>query len=108
MGSEATELKYIQIAEVEGDESIEVPLEEDGTLLVTTLTAQFPTASGLKYRNPTSNTMRGLRMADGRINAPDGGWGDYVIFYGVFPKGKFGSLNNRPGTRSRRFQSQLG
>ena len=41
---------YIQIAEQEGDEAVELPLEADYTLAMTTLTAQYPGASGLKYR----------------------------------------------------------
>ena len=41
---------YIQVAENEGEEPVELPLEADYTLAMTTLTAQYPGASGLKYR----------------------------------------------------------
>ena len=33
-----------------------------GSLLLTSVTAQFPGATGLKYRNPETNTLRGVRL----------------------------------------------
>lgn len=77
---------YLQVAEDEGEEPIELPSEEDGTLLLSTLSAQFPGSSGLKYRNPESRTMRGVRLADGRLHPPENGWGNNV-YCCVFPKG---------------------
>lgn len=79
--------EYVQVAEEECEEPIELPLEDDGTLLLSTLTGQFPGASGLKYRNPGSKSMRGVRLADGRMHPPTlQGWKD-EIFFCVFPKG---------------------
>lgn len=81
-------VEYLQVAEDEGEEPIELPTEDDGTLLLSTLAAQFPGASGLKYRNPDSRTMRGVRLSDGRLHPPpEIGWGSQ-IFYCVFPKGE--------------------
>ncbi|KAH3822319.1 TAR DNA-binding protein 43-like [Dreissena polymorpha] len=77
--------KYIQVAEEEGDESMEVPLEGDGTLLLSTLNAQFPGSCGLKYRNPDSGAMRGIRLSDGRLYPPDGEW-TVRLYVAVFPK----------------------
>lgn len=80
-------IEYLQVAEDEGDEPIELPTEDDGTLLLSTLVAQFPGVSGLKYRNADSKTMRGVRLTDGRLHPPpETGWGSQV-FYCVFPKG---------------------
>ena len=31
-------------------------------MLLTSVTAQFPGATGLKFRNPSTNTVRGVRM----------------------------------------------
>lgn len=76
---------YIQIAEFEHDEPIEMPIEDDYTLLLTTLTAQFPGATGMKYRNPDTNTLRGIRLLDGRFHAPEGDWGCNVYIV-VYPK----------------------
>lgn len=84
--------EYVQVAEEECEEPIELPLEDDGTLLLSTLTGQFPGASGLKYRNPGSKSMRGVRLADGRMHPPTlQGWKD-EIFFCVFPKGSNISL----------------
>lgn len=80
-------LSYIQVAEDEAEEPIEVPCEEDGTLLLSTLAAQFPGCCGLKYRNPGTGTMRGIRLTDGKLNPPFGtGWGN-SLYVCVFPKG---------------------
>lgn len=80
-------IEYLQVAEDEGEEPIELPTEDDGTLLLSTLSAQFPGAVGLKFKAPESKTYRGVRLTDGRLHPPpDGGWGSQ-IFYCVFPKG---------------------
>lgn len=84
---------YIQVAEDEGEEPIELPTEDDSTLLLTTLAAQFPGTCGLKYRNPESRTMRGVRLVDGRLHPPENGWGKAVYFC-VFPKGRYMALEN--------------
>lgn len=77
---------YLQVAEDEGEEPIELPSEDDGTLLLSTLSAQFPGTCGLKYRNPETGNIRGVRLVDGRLHPPEDGWGNNV-FYCVFPKG---------------------
>ena len=78
--------QYIQVSEEENDEPIELPTEEDATLLLTTLSAQFPGACGLKYRNPETGNFRGIRLNDGKLHPPDAHWGSYV-YIAVFPKG---------------------
>lgn len=81
-------MDFVQVCEEEGDEPIELPAEEDGTLLISTLQAQFPGSCGLKYRNMDSKAVRGVRSNEGRLFPPnvDSGWGEYVYFC-VFPKG---------------------
>ncbi|XP_059160396.1 TAR DNA-binding protein 43-like isoform X2 [Physella acuta] len=79
--------QYIHVAETEGNEPMEVPSEDDGTLLLTTLSAQFPGACGLKYRNHETGTLRGIRLSDGRLYPPDTDWGRQVYIV-VFPKGE--------------------
>ncbi|EDW01890.1 TAR DNA-binding protein 43 isoform X2 [Drosophila grimshawi] len=80
-------MDFVQVSEEEGDEPIELPAEEDGTLLISTLQAQFPGSCGLKYRNMDSKAVRGVRSNEGRLFPPcvDSGWGEYVYFC-VFPK----------------------
>ncbi|TRZ03747.1 hypothetical protein DNTS_009742 [Danionella cerebrum] len=74
---------YIRIAEDENEEPMEIPSEEDGTLLLSTVAAQFPGACGLRYRNPVSQCMRGVRLAEGVLHAPEADWGSlvYVVNY---------------------------
>lgn len=81
-------MEYVQVAEEEGDETIELPIEDDGTLLLSTLQAQFAGTSGLKYRNPVTNATRGIRLSEGRLHPPvdEDGWGAQ-IYLCVFPKG---------------------
>ena len=78
-------IEFVQVAEVEGDEPIELPVEDDGTLLLSTLTGQFPGTCGLKYRNPETRAIRGVRLNEGRCHPPGSGWGSQ-IFYCVLPK----------------------
>jgi len=83
------------VAEEEGGEPIELPTEEDGTVLLTTLSAQFPGACGLKFRNPETRAWRGVRLADGRLWPPaDTGWSNN-IFVTVLPKAVDNDLDKR-------------
>lgn len=74
---------YIQVCEDEDEEPMELPLEADGGLLLTTLVAQFPGASGIKYRS-ASNAFRGVRLLDGVFHLPEDGYNN--VFICVFPK----------------------
>ena len=44
---------YIKVCPEEGDEVMELPKEDDGSLHLRTLTTNFPGAVGLKYKGPT-------------------------------------------------------
>ncbi|XP_054159788.1 TAR DNA-binding protein 43-like [Oppia nitens] len=80
--------QYIQVAEEEGEEAIEIPCEEDtnSSVLLSTLTSIFPGASGLKYRNSETGTFRGVRLTDGRLQPPEQGWRANSLYYCAFPK----------------------
>lgn len=81
-------IEFLQVTEDEGEEPIELPIEEDGTLLLSTLQAQFPGSCGLKYRSTESRAVRGVRLNEGNLHPPSTGWGTQVYFC-VFPKGIF-------------------
>jgi hypothetical protein len=49
MKTEAT-MMFVKVAESESDEAIEIPVETQGHLLMSTLSAQFPCACGLKFK----------------------------------------------------------
>ncbi|VFV46622.1 tar dna-binding protein 43-like [Lynx pardinus] len=51
----------------ENDKPIETPSEDDGTVLLSTITAQFLGACGLSYRSPVSQCMRGVWLLAGEI-----------------------------------------
>uniref|UniRef100_A0A667I1M0 TAR DNA-binding protein 43 N-terminal domain-containing protein n=1 Tax=Lynx canadensis TaxID=61383 RepID=A0A667I1M0_LYNCA len=62
----------------ENDKPIETPSEDDGTVLLSTITAQFLGACGLSYRSPVSQCMRGVWLVEGILHAPEAGWGNLV------------------------------
>jgi len=74
-------MQYVKVVKSETEEPVELPTEDDGTLLLSTLAAQFTGTLGLRYRNPDTNSMRGIRLVDGRLHPPEGGsWGEYLYF----------------------------
>lgn len=79
--------EYIKVSEDEDESNaVEIPCELDGTLLLSTLVAQFPGACGLKYRHPESKSIRGIRLSDGKLHSPtEIGWGKH-LYICVFPK----------------------
>lgn len=84
---------YIRVAEEENEEPMEIPAEDDGTVLLSTVAAQFPGACGLRFRSPVSQCMRGVRLVEGVLHAPENGWGN-VVYVVNYPKGKHGNLLN--------------
>jgi hypothetical protein len=48
---------FVKVAESaeSPEESVEIPVEPDGFILMSTLTAQFPGACGLKYKTEQSS-----------------------------------------------------
>ncbi|XP_063623145.1 TAR DNA-binding protein 43-like [Cydia splendana] len=78
-------IEYVLVSEGEQDEPIELPTEEDGSLLLSTVAAQFAGASGLKYRDRVAGRLRGLRLVDQRLSPPPGGWAAHRYFC-AFPR----------------------
>ena len=71
--------EWVAVVQEEGDEPIEIPTESDGTILLTSLTAQFPGATGLKFRNPDTDTLRGVRCSENQLFPPhEDGWGTHT------------------------------
>lgn len=84
--------RYIRVAEDFGEEECEVPLEDDGTLLLATLQSIFPSVTGLKFRNPLTNCYRAVKIDGASKFHPPGaseidGWDcDKINYFCVFPK----------------------
>lgn len=69
--------EWVAVVLEEGDEPIEIPTETDGTILITSLTAQFPGVTGLKFRNMSTGGLRGIRCSENVLYPPtDDGWGN--------------------------------
>ena len=67
--------EWVAVQLEEGDEHIEIPTESDGTMLLTSVTAQFPGVTGLKFRNPETGGLRGIRCHDNILYPPtEEGW----------------------------------
>lgn len=79
---------YIRVAEEENEEPMEIPSEDDGTILLSTVAAQFPGACGLRFRSPVSQCMRGVRLVEGILHAPENGWAN-VVYVVNYPKGRY-------------------
>lgn len=85
-------IQYVKVSKEEGNETIELPIEHDGCLLVSTFQSIFPGSTGLTYRNSVSNAIRGIRMTEGRLHPPsEDGWGDLAYFC-VFPDKELPSI----------------
>ncbi|XP_022128398.1 TAR DNA-binding protein 43 [Pieris rapae] len=86
-------IEYVVVSEGEQDEPIELPTEEDGSLLLSTIAAQFAGASGLKYR--AGGRLRGLRLADEHVLPPAEGWAAHRYFC-AFPRIESATAALRP------------
>jgi len=76
---------YANITNHENSNPIEVPTEDDGTILLSTITGQYPGATSLNFC--FNGKLRAISIMDGRLYAPEGGWGD-MIYRCVFPEAK--------------------
>jgi len=79
---------YIVVKEEFEDEPLELELEEDGNLRMSTLISQFSGACGLRFRNVATGAMRGVRLHNDLFLPPNGaeGWPTDVVFNVVYSK----------------------
>jgi hypothetical protein len=76
--------KFVAVRGSEAADPIWIPLEEDGTLLLSTLRSQFPLAIGLTFRLDPNGMMLGVRRSTNdsalfNLFAPSGGWAPHVF-----------------------------
>ena len=80
MEGESGYQSFVKIAQQESsDDIMELPREKEGTILLSTIQAQFPSAIGLKYKS-SSGGWRGIRAVDNVLDPPFGGWGETTYF----------------------------
>ena len=77
---------YVKVAESEGEEPVEIPVEEECFILMSTLIAQFPGACGLKFRTEQSS-WRAVRVVDDKIYPPDEKRWEPTVYIITYPKG---------------------
>jgi len=71
--------QYVRVTEDESLPAIELPTEADGSILLSTLQGQFPGACGLRYKNPETDSWRGIRLLDNMLCPPaEEGWGCHL------------------------------
>uniref|UniRef100_A0A673T9Y8 TAR DNA-binding protein 43 N-terminal domain-containing protein n=1 Tax=Suricata suricatta TaxID=37032 RepID=A0A673T9Y8_SURSU len=71
--------EYPQVTEDENDKPIEMPSEEDGTVLLLMATAQFLGACVLPSRNLMFPCMRGVRLIEEILHVPSEAGGGNLV-----------------------------
>ena len=68
---------YIFVTDREGGDLTEIDLDDDGSLAVETLQSQFGGATiGLRFRNTATGNFRAVKVQNGILFPPRGGWGE--------------------------------
>jgi len=89
--------EWIPVCGEEGGAPIEICAEDDGTLLLTSITDHFPGTTTLKYRSKETNAFRGVKCQDGVLTAPskEYGWEASKLYICVNPDKKEEASNKR-------------
>ncbi|CAI2356151.1 unnamed protein product [Caenorhabditis sp. 36 PRJEB53466] len=79
--------EFITVQDPAGDEPIELPTDGSGSVLMTTLNASFPGATGLKYKNPKTGANRVIQVDSTglKLMPPSDGW-DNKTFHVIQPQ----------------------
>lgn len=85
---------FVKVSDSENEESVEIPVELHGYILMTTLRAQFPGACGLKFKTEQLS-WRGVRVDERVIEDnnklilyPSGNekWNESIVYTVTYPK----------------------
>jgi len=76
---------WVKICKTEGAQPVEIETEEDGTILLESVVAHFPGTTTIKYKSPSGTGYRGVKLKDGVINPPNGGWEASPLYIAVNP-----------------------
>eukprot|EP00090_Calanus_glacialis_P010388 TRINITY_DN18770_c0_g1_i1.p1 TRINITY_DN18770_c0_g1~~TRINITY_DN18770_c0_g1_i1.p1 ORF type:complete len:359 (-),score=145.73 TRINITY_DN18770_c0_g1_i1:190-1266(-) len=77
--------EWVAICGEEGDAPIEIETEDDGVLLLESVTAHYPGTTTLKYWNKDKTAMRGVKCIEGKMASPTGGWEQASLYICVNP-----------------------
>jgi len=96
---------YVRVTEVGTEDIVELPTETDGTLLLSTITAQYPDGIGIKFKSE-SGAWRGVRVTQGILDAPLEGWGDGKYFITTVKAASKRKADDDCGPRSKKEMTQ--
>uniref|UniRef100_A0A8D8X3F9 TAR DNA-binding protein 43 n=1 Tax=Cacopsylla melanoneura TaxID=428564 RepID=A0A8D8X3F9_9HEMI len=72
-------VNYICVSDNDNEQNlVDLPLENNDTLYISTLAAQFPGAVGLKYQ--VNARTRAVKCVDNLLYPPENGWGEHVYY----------------------------
>ena len=72
--------EYIMVT-LDGKEIVEVECEDDGSFLLDTISAVVGSiAGGLRHKNEATGNFRGVKVVDGKLIPPKGGWGSRIYY----------------------------
>lgn len=79
---------FVRVVDCDSDDCsvIEVPVELDGCILMSTIRAHYPNASGLKYCSKDSCVWRAVRVVEDKLFPSEGSWQDVESYNIVYPK----------------------
>lgn len=66
--------EWVKVCGEEFSEPIEIETDEDGTFPLESITAHFPGTTTLKYKVPSSTAWRSVKIKEGVMSPPTGGW----------------------------------
>jgi len=77
--------EWVKICKTESAEPVEIETEEDGTISLESVAAHFPGTTTMKYKNPSGTGYRSVKLREGVISAPKGGWDASPLYIAVNP-----------------------
>uniref|UniRef100_A0A1I7UYW4 TAR DNA-binding protein 43 n=1 Tax=Caenorhabditis tropicalis TaxID=1561998 RepID=A0A1I7UYW4_9PELO len=96
--------EFITVQDPTGEEPIELPTV-DGAVLMSTLQASFPGATGLKYKNPKTGANRAVQVDPSglKLLVPSDGWDNKTFHVIVAPQGeRVRALSSADATSAKR------
>jgi len=80
---------FVKVADDDSlDNFIELPTEKDGSMLLSTIQAQYPNSIGMKYKSP-QGSWRGIRISENVLDPPFEGWGNIVYTITIPKSGRY-------------------
>jgi len=76
---------WVKICKTEGAQPVEIETEEDGTILLESVVAHFPGTTTIKYKSPSGTGYRSVKLREGVISPPTGGWDASPLYIAVNP-----------------------